>query len=91
MHIYKKCTYKFFINLETVGTVLQHRAYLLSCTCYPEILKSTLLYEHTDFIQHYFTSYTLWWGTAAAQWLRCCATNRKVGGSILADAIGIFR
>jgi len=21
------------------------------------------------------------WGTAAAQWLRCCATNRKVAGS----------
>ena len=21
-------------------------------------------------------------GTAAAQWLRCCATNRKVAGSI---------
>jgi len=23
-------------------------------------------------------------GTAVAQWLRCCATNRKVAGSILA-------
>jgi len=22
------------------------------------------------------------WGTAVAQWLRCCATNRKVAGSI---------
>jgi len=22
------------------------------------------------------------WGTALAQWLRCCATNRKVAGSI---------
>ena len=73
-----------------VGTVLQHCADLLSYTRYPEILKSTLLYGHTDFIQHYFTSYTLWWGTAAAQWLRCCATNRKVTGSILADVIGNF-
>ena len=26
-------------------------------------------------------------GTAVAQWLRCCATNRKVTGSILADII----
>jgi len=25
-----------------------------------------------------------------AQWLRCCATNRKVTGSILAGVIGIF-
>jgi len=29
-------------------------------------------------------------GTAVAQWLRCCATNRKVVGSIPADVIGIF-
>ena len=25
-----------------------------------------------------------------AQWLRCCATNRKVAGSIPDDVIGIF-
>jgi len=37
--IYKKCTYKFFINLETEGTVLQHRTYLLS---YSIILHPTL-------------------------------------------------
>ena len=24
--------------------------------------------------------YTAYWGTAVAQWLRCCATNRKVAG-----------
>jgi len=30
------------------------------------------------------------WGTAVAQWLRCCATNRKVSGSIPAGVIGIF-
>ena len=29
-------------------------------------------------------------GTAVAQWLRCCSTNRKVGGSIPAGVIGIF-
>ena len=29
-------------------------------------------------------------GTAVAQWLRCCATNRKVAGSIAAGVIGIF-
>jgi len=27
---------------------------------------------------------------AVAQWLRCCATNRKVAGSILASVSGIF-
>ena len=29
-------------------------------------------------------------GTAVAQWLRCCATNRKVARSIPAGVIGIF-
>ena len=29
-------------------------------------------------------------GTALAQWLRCCATNRKVAGSIPAGVIGFF-
>ena len=29
-------------------------------------------------------------GTTVAQWLRCCATNRKVAGSIPAGVIGIF-
>ena len=29
-------------------------------------------------------------GAAVAQWLRCCATNRKVAGSIPASVIGIF-
>ena len=29
-------------------------------------------------------------GTAVAQWLRCCATNRKVAGSIPASVIGFF-
>ena len=29
-------------------------------------------------------------GTAVAQWLKCCATNRKVVGSIPAGVIGIF-
>ena len=29
-------------------------------------------------------------GTAVAQWLKCCATNRKVAGSIPAGVTGIF-
>ena len=29
-------------------------------------------------------------GTAVAQWLRCCATNRKAAGPIPAGVIGIF-
>ena len=29
-------------------------------------------------------------GTTVAQWLRCCATNRKVAGSIPPSVIGFF-
>jgi len=29
-------------------------------------------------------------GTAVAQWLSCCATNRQVAGSIPDNVIGIF-
>ena len=29
-------------------------------------------------------------GIAVAQWLRCCATNRKVAGSIPDGVIGFF-
>ena len=29
-------------------------------------------------------------GIAVAQWLRCCATNRKVAGSIPDGVMGIF-
>ena len=29
-------------------------------------------------------------GTAVAQWLRCCTTNRKVAGSTPAGVIGFF-
>jgi hypothetical protein len=34
--------------------------------------------------------YHLLFGTAVAQWLRCCAKNRKVAGAIPDDVIGIF-
>ena len=34
--------------------------------------------------------YIRYGGTAVAQWLRCCATNRKVAGSIPASAIGFL-
>ena len=38
----------------------------------------------------YFRKYIFIVGTAVAQWLRCCATNRKVAGSIPDGVIGMF-
>jgi hypothetical protein len=35
--------------------------------------------------------YSLTWGTAVVQWLRYCATNQKVAGSIPDGVIGFFR
>ena len=37
-----------------------------------------------------FNWLTLWRRTAVAQWLRCCATNRKVADSIPAGVSGFF-
>jgi len=37
-----------------------------------------------------FAKYCKILGTAVVQWLRCCATNRKVAGSIPDGVIGIF-
>ena len=34
--------------------------------------------------------YSICMGTTVAQWLRCCATNWKVAGSIPDGVIGIF-
>ena len=31
------------------------------------------------------------YGSVISQWLRCCATNRKVAASIPAGVIGIFQ
>ena len=42
-----------------------------------------------DIIYIYIYIY-IYIGTAVAQWLRCCATNRKVAGSILASVGGFF-
>jgi hypothetical protein len=38
----------------------------------------------------YFSKLLVKTGTAVAQWLRYCATNRKVAGSIPDGVIGIF-
>ena len=54
---------------------------------------SVTLYQSTrcHIIEVFAWRYKLWkLGTAVTQWLRCCATNLKVAGSIPAGVIGIF-
>jgi len=57
----------------------------------------TLAYISLFKILHKLTTFLFWEtyfmhfrGTAVAQWLRCCATNRKVAGSIPAGVSGFF-
>jgi len=41
-------------------------------------------------LRYFLETYLYIRGTAVAQWLRCCATNRKVAGSIPATVSGFF-
>ena len=48
------------------------------------------LMAYTCISSFFILSYVVRGGTAVAQWLRCCATNRKVAASIPDGVIGIF-
>ena len=50
----------------------------------------THTHTHTYMCVHIYIKLNVWLGTAVAQWLRCCATNRKVAGSIPDGVIGNF-
>ena len=45
-----------------------------------------VMYEPSEFQGHTLSC----GGTTVAKWLRCCATNRKVAGSIAAGVSGFF-
>jgi hypothetical protein len=51
---------------------------------------SFITFFHILLVPFFIIVYTVV-GTAVAQWLRFCATNRKVAGSIPDGVIGIFR
>jgi len=52
-----------------------------------KVSSSNFSITHSFFVNNVFVMSYM---TAVAQWLRCCATNRKVAGSIPAGVIGIF-
>jgi len=56
---------------------------------YKITLHSMAVIEGTNFT-FYYTYYYIVAGTAVAQWLRCCATNQKVAGSIPDSVNGFF-
>ena len=71
---------------------------LKCCTCFRRFLRpSSGAHVHTAYVlstvKHLKINpiaFIYIWGTAVAQWLRCCATNRKVAGSIPAGVSGFF-
>ena len=69
---------------------------LQNCRPQTESEFSPLLEQHPTLLVFWLFGYTIVsynyinGGTAVAQWLRCCATNRKVAGSIAADVSGFF-
>jgi hypothetical protein len=58
-----------------------HTVHVVTSICHPKCALYDALF------MTYIISYM---GTAVAQWLRYCATNRKVAGSISDGVIGIF-
>ena len=52
---------------------------LHNSTCSDSLPDSQIFHMHSEYM-----------GTAAAQWLRCCTTNRKVTGLIPAGVSGFF-
>jgi hypothetical protein len=50
----------------------------------------TTVAEILDLCCEKIAAYFVYMGTAVAEWLRYCATNRKVAGSIPDCVIGIF-
>ena len=76
------------------------REHINSCLLKLQLLKQSIKIhrcEHTQPHHHcinhtlmHFNSCNFSKGTAVAQCLRCCATNRKIAGSIPDGVIGIF-
>jgi len=65
-----------FVNLQDIRAVFR---ILIALLRFP--------FDSPSYIDIYIYIYE---GTAVAQWLRCCATNRKVAGSIPASVTGYF-
>ena len=87
-----------FYSLHTFTVFIVHVSSLHSPSSeriLSHLFKTLCCYVAINYVSIVVTSYTikgttLHMGTAVAQWLRCCATNRKVAGSIPAGVSGFF-
>jgi hypothetical protein len=82
--------------LETSGTVQDHTGITLPLSLSLHVssicmLSDVVLHQRNMGSNMFFTGSPLRvWGAAVTQWLRYCATNRKVAGSIPDGVNGIF-
>ena len=85
---------QYHLRVYGISTYINHVIVKLgpnqSCQCENWTSSSTLKMKATFFLQNISVLHKCMMGTAVAQWLRCCATNRKVAGSIPDGVIGIF-
>jgi hypothetical protein len=75
-----------YVENDCIPLSLLHNRLLHGALC----LVLTQSGHKTDISHPYNVRYIAVLGTAVAQWLRYCATNRKVTGSIPDGVIGIF-
>jgi len=98
--MYLNCFFFLCVKLCPFNTkFLQSTDFLITCVCvcvcvciyiYTHAHAPTHARTHTHPHPPNYTGYSLMLGTAVAQWLRCCATIRKVAGSIPAGVSGFF-
>ena len=69
-------------NIESARTYAER----VTSSCLPDVNVPDTYHFHSTKID----TRTFLYGTAVAQWLSCCATNRKVAGWIPDGVIGIF-
>ena len=81
-----KC--KIYPCFEVCNAVTTFKPIFISSFCTLKIFKMLVKTLHCSTLISVGSCFL--WGTAVAQWLRCCATNRKVAGSIPAGVSGFF-
>jgi len=78
------CQYVYFMERQVYDLCVR------VCVCVNYVLTNIVAIFTFVFGNTLLTCYSINMGTAVAQWLRICATNRKVAGSIPVGVIGIF-
>ena len=80
------------LSVTSIEKLLRKKFHCVNCVSGEFVRKHyTIRHSVTEEQFHVFLTLVLTeWGTAVAQWLRCCVKNRKVAGSIPAGVTGIF-